>query len=118
MGGPRPPPRVARGGTGDLETRRRGRRAEGQAVAVRLVVQRCRNRRRAGAQPQPVRQQEIPCPLSARERPLVLASTHEFFAGMTDVERHLGLLFPARIFALQEVTEEALLQGLAVAAVE
>ena len=66
----------------------------------------------------PVRLQKIFGPARARERPFVLGAQHEPLAGMADVERHARLLLPAGVLALEEVSEEAPLQRLAVAAVE
>ncbi len=49
-------------------------------------------------------------PLRARQRPFVLVALDEFLARMTDLEQHLRLLAPAGILALEEMTEEPLLQ--------
>src|SRR6185295_17025715 len=65
-----------------------------------------------------VRLQEIFRPLRARERPFVLGAQHEFLAGMADIERHARLLVPARVLALEEVSEKPFLQRLAIGAVE
>ena len=45
-------------------------------------------------------------PLGARQRPFLLRARHELFAGMADVQQHLGLLVPAVLFAFEEVVED------------
>src|ERR671915_432681 len=62
--------------------------------------------------------QKILGPLRARERPLVLGAQLELLTRPADVERDLRLLVPAGVLAFEEMAEEALLELLAIVAVE
>src|SRR5262249_20109400 len=87
-------------------------------VAGRLIAQGRLDAWFIDGKPAAIRLQEVPCPMRTRERPFALGAQQEFFTGVTDVERHARPLLPAGVFALEEMAEEALLQLLAVAAVE
>ena len=45
------------------------------------------------------------CPLRAREWPFVFSARNEFFAGMANVEQHLGPVVPAVVEPLEEAVE-------------
>jgi hypothetical protein len=57
-------------------------------------------------------------PLRAGERPFVLRALRELLAGAADVEQHRRLPVPAGVLALEEMSEEALLQADTVIGVE